>query len=360
MSNLAINDETAVCIIACAAAINQQLYQLIDLLNEQTRVLKRLLGKPPRPSNDERRSLAVRAHDLERDVLEAQELIVTVDTFRRWHKRLIAATYTAKRRGRPPISRETELIIVRLARENPHWGEDSIRDRMGELGYDLSDRTISNVLRRHGIPPAPQRRSTNDWQRLLMAHWPHIAAIDFATFEVPNNHGRTTRHHALYAIRLATRELRLIGVNDHADGDWMTNMARSMTDYADGFLTDVSHVIMDRDPLYTHQVKTCFTSIGCTPKVLPARSPNLNAYIERFIGTVRREIGTAIIPLSTEHLRHTLAEHIVYYNHERNHQGLSDHRIPAPLHGRCSHATGPIRCRSRLGKTLNFYYREAV
>ncbi len=360
MNDLRFNDETAICILACAAAINQDLYRLIDLLNEQTRILKRLLGKRPRPTTNERRVLAVLARDIERRILEAQELIVTVDTFRRWHRHLVAATYTAKRRGRPPLSRQTEALIVRMALDNPHWGEDSIRDRMVDLGYDISDRTISNVLRRHGIPPSPQRRRTNNWQRFLAAHWPNLAAIDFATFEVPNGNGRTTRHHALYAMRLATRKVSLIGVTDHANGDWMLNMARAMSDPEEGFLKGMNYVIMDRDPMFTGQVRACFRSIGCKSKVLPPHSPDLNAYIERFIGTVRREIGRAIIPLSSEHLRHCLAEHIAYYNHERNHQGLDGHRFPVPLHDHDSRSHGEIVCGSRLGKTLNFYYREAV
>ncbi len=354
-----LSDETAICILACAASINQHLYRLIDLLNEQTRVLKRLIGKRPRPTTNERRALAALAHSIHRRVLVAQELIVTVDTFRRWHRRLIAITYTAKRRGRPRIAAEAEALIVTMARENPAWGEDSIRDRMIALGFMVTDRTVSNVLRRHGIPPAPKRRTTNDWERFLSAHWPNLAAIDFATFEVPDGRGRTTRHHALYAIRLATREVRLVGVTAHADGAWMLNMARALTDCDHGFVAGMQYVIMDRDPLFTSQVKTCFRSIDCEPKVLPPHSPNLNAYIERFIGTVRREIGRAIVPLSTEHLSHALAEHIVYYNHERNHQSLPGHRAPVPSHGCDLPSDRPVACRSRLGKTLNFYYRTA-
>lgn len=107
------------------------------------------------------------------------------------------------------------------------------------------------------------------------------------------------------------------------------------------------------------QARECFGDIGCKPTVLPPHSPNLNAYIERFIGTVRREVGRKIIPLSSDHLGFVLREHIAYYNHERNHQGLSDHAIPIPVHDRRLNLR-PVKCRSRLGKTLNFYYREAV
>lgn len=360
MSNTTITDETALLIVSCSAAIQQQLYLVIDLLNEQARVFKRLVGKRIRLVDEERRRLAALARQLDRRILEAQELIVSVDTFRRWHRHLIAATYSAKRPGRPRLDAKTEALIVQMATENPTWGEDSIRDRLAELGMTVSDRTVAAVLRRHGIPPAPQREKTNNWQQFLEAHWPHLAALDFATFEIPNGAGRTQRHHALYVITVATREVRLVGITDHVNGDWMLNMARALTDPDTGFLKGMKTVIMDRDPLFTSQVRACFSATGCIPKVLPARSPNLNAYIERFIGTVRREIGRRIIPLSSDHLEGVLQEHIAYYNHERTHQGLSGHQTPVPKHVRNLDKNDPIHCRSRLGKTLNFYYRKAI
>lgn len=355
-----LSDETALLIVSCAAAIHQDLYCLVDLLNEQARILKRLVASRGRLSNDDRRRLAVLAQKLDRKVLERHELLVTVDTFRRWFRRLIAATYTSHRRGRPRLNPETERLIVRMATDNPGWGEDAIRDRLAHLDIHVSDRTVSNVLRRNGVPPAPQRTPTNDWKRFLDAHWPHLAALDFATFEIPDVRGKTQRVHALYAMKPATKEVRLAGISDRANGEWMLNCARALTDPDTGFLKDSTAVIMDRDPLFIHPAKACFASIGCRPKVLPPHSPNLNAFIERFIGTVRREIGHHIIPLSLDHLEHVLREHLAYYNHERTHQGLPGHSIPIPTHDRVSNQRAPICCRSRLGKTLNFYHREAA
>lgn len=157
MSNPTITDETALLIVSCAAAIQQQLYPVIDLLNEQARVLKHLIGKRIRPTNDERRRLVALAKKLDRRILEALELIVTVDTFRRWHRPLIAATDSAKQPGHSRLDAKTEGLIVQMATDSPVWGEDSIRDRLAELGITVSDRTVAHVLRRHGIPPAPQR-----------------------------------------------------------------------------------------------------------------------------------------------------------------------------------------------------------
>jgi hypothetical protein len=122
MQDEEINAHTAMLVLACAGAINQQLYRLIDLMNVQIKVYKCLLRKRPRLVDEERCQLAAIAHELERKTLEMAETIVTVDTFRRWYREKIARKYTAKRRiGRPRIDPEIENLIVRLAKENPHF-----------------------------------------------------------------------------------------------------------------------------------------------------------------------------------------------------------------------------------------------
>ena len=96
---------------------------------------------------------------------------------------LIAVTYSAKRPGRLRLNASTEVLMVRLSTQNPSWGEDSMRDRLAEMGMTVTNRTLDNFLRRHGIPSTPQWLEPNDWQRFLKLHWPHLSEIDFATCE---------------------------------------------------------------------------------------------------------------------------------------------------------------------------------
>jgi putative transposase len=301
------------------------------------------------------------AHDLDRQTLGMAETMVTPDTLRRWYQRLIAQTYTGHRRGRPRIDSEAEALVVRLATENPAWGYETLADRIAELGWKVSPNTIANVLRRHGLPPAPKREERCDWSRFIATHWPGLIAIDCATWEVPDPVGHSTiRHHALYAIRLATREVRLLGVTDNANGAWVTNCVRNLADFDDEFLARATHVIMDRDPIFIEPAKECFRSVGCDIILTPPQSPTCNAFIERFIGTTRREVGRNLIPLSTQALHRSLAAHVTYYNHYRTHQSLHDHRMPRPLRSRFSVDDGAVIRHPFLGNSLNSYARAAV
>ena len=86
--------------------------------------------------------------------------------------------------GRPPISKETIELLLRMARENPSWGYDRIQGALANLGHKISDSTVANILREHGIEPAPERTRQTTWHAFLKAHWDVLAAIDFTTIEV--------------------------------------------------------------------------------------------------------------------------------------------------------------------------------
>jgi transposase InsO family protein len=137
----------------------------------------------------------------------------------------------------------------------------------------------------------------------------------------------------------------------------MTQVARDLTDAEDGFLRGVHHLILDRDPLYTGAFRDRLQDSGVTLVLLPARSPNLNAFAERFVGSVKSECLHRIVPLGEKHLRSAVREFMDHYHEERPHQGLGNELIalkPTVL------GPGPVRCRRRLGGMLKFYYREAA
>ena len=164
--------------------------------------------------------------------------------------------------------------------------------------------------------------------------------------------------HVIYD-HLDSREVSLVDITDKPNGEWTTNMARRLTDYEDGFLRDKRFVIIDRDTLYCTQFRNALAGAGVKPIRLPPKSPNLNAHMERFMGTVKREVCLEIIPQSEKQLRKMLTEHVEHYNRERNHQGLQNHAIPLP--DERLNYTGPAIERSaRLGGLLNYYHRNAA
>ena len=137
----------------------------------------------------------------------------------------------------------------------------------------------------------------------------------------------------------------------------MQQIARNLTDAQDGFLRGVRYLILDRDPLYTAAFRRTLRESGVKPLLLPAGSPNLNAYAERFVLSVKSECLARIVPLGATHLRHAVREFVEHCHCERPHQGLRNEciAVPATVVG-----TGPVKRRERLGGVLNFYYREAA
>ena len=140
----------------------------------------------------------------------------------------------------------------------------------------------------------------------------------------------------------------------------MTQLARNLTDADDGFLRGMHYLILDRDPLYTATFQRLLRESGATPLRLPARSPNLNAFAERFVESVKSECLARIVPLGEGHLRaviRVIRAFVDHYHEERPHQGLGNELI-APKTTLIE--AGKVRCRERLGGVLKFYYREAA
>ena len=169
-------------LVALAGWLNQHQQDVIDYLLTENRILKtQLKGHRLQLTDGQRRRLAVRAKKLGRACLEEIATLVTPDTLLRWHRTLVAQkwTYPHKGPGRPPINEEMETLIVRMARENQDWGYVRIQGALANLGYVISSTSVANVLKRHGIDPAPERRRYTIWSTFLRSHWELLAATDF-------------------------------------------------------------------------------------------------------------------------------------------------------------------------------------
>jgi transposase InsO family protein len=340
--------------------INRQQQDVIAYLLEENRVLRAAHGSHRiRLSDDQRRRLAVKGKALGRRRLADVAGIVTPDTILRWYRLLIAKKYdgsTKRRVGRPSTRPEIGSLVVRMAQENPTWGYTRIRGGMHHLGHDIGRNTIKAILKNHGIEPAPERRTRTPWKTFLAAHWDGLAAADFFTVEVLTWRG-LVRYIVFFVMKLNTRTLEIAGITRQPNERWMTQMARNLTDPHDGFVRNVRYLVVDRDPLYTASVQHLLRDSGVTLVRLPPRSPNLNAFAERFVESIRAECLARIVPLGERHLRSALQAFISHYHEERPHQGLGNALI-APKN--VANGDGPVRCRRRLGGILNFYHRAAA
>ena len=167
--------------------VNQELLLQNEYLAVENRILKARLPRL-RLCDSERQTLAEIGKRLGSKALEKVAGIAKPDTILGWYRKLIANKFAgAKKRrspGRPRIRPETEHLVLRLARENSGWGYDRIVGALANLGHQLSDQTMGNILRRHGIAPAPKRSQTTTWKDFIRSHMDVLGATDFFTVEV--------------------------------------------------------------------------------------------------------------------------------------------------------------------------------
>lgn len=148
--------------------------------------------------------------------------------------------------GRPPIEPKLEEWIVKVARENSGWGDDRIVGALANLGYIVSDQTVGNVLKRHGIAPAPKRSQNTTWKEFVQSHLTVLPGNDFFTVEVPTRRGLVT-YYILFFIHLESRRVSLAWITRHPDQAWMQQMARNATGEAWGFLDQRRYALHDQD-----------------------------------------------------------------------------------------------------------------
>jgi len=205
----------------------------------------------------------------------------------------------------------------------------------------------------------PERGTTTPWKTFMAAHWDGLAAADVFSVEVLTM-GGLARYVVFFVMRLKTRTVANgLSVRSRPSA-WSASChsaTRNLTDARDGFLRGMPYVILDRDPLYTGTFRRLLRDSGAKPLRLHARSPNLNAFAERFVSSVKAECLERIVPLGEAHLRTAVAAFVHHYHEERPHQGLANELIApqATVMG-----TGPVRCRERIGGVLRFDYRDAA
>jgi len=239
----------------------------------------------------------------------------------RWHRELVAKKwdYSHRRKGvgRPRTRQEVAELILRMARDNPTWGYDHIQGALKNLGMKISDTTVGNILREHGIEPAPERVRKTTWKTFLEAHWEVMGAADFTTIEVWTTRGLVT-FYILVVMHLSTRRVEIVGVTPNPNAAWMQQAGRNLTDCYDGFLNNTRYLLLDRDTKFL-PFRGVLESTDTKVVLLPPRSPNLNAHVERYMRSMKSECLSKFIFFGQKSLRKALTEFSAHYHGERNH-----------------------------------------
>jgi len=333
----------------------------ILLLRQQLAILQRRLDKAVRPERVEKLTLAVVAAKLKALTQRPTKQLGAVirlfqpETVLKWHRELVRRKWHYQRGcsgGRPRTKAEVEALIVRFVRENADWGYGKLEGELRKLGYTLSEQTVANILKRHGITPAPQRSPSPSWRQLMHHYKAQILACDFFTVETLF----LQTIYVLFFIELQTRRVYVAGCTAHPNAQWVTQQARQMVWQLEARQPTIHFLIHDRDSKFVAAFDTVFRATRAHIIRTPFRAPNANAYAERWVRSVRHECLKKVIVLNQAHLRQVLQEYVTYYNMCRPHQGL-DQQTPIPIrpiaHG------GAVCSRPILGGIIYDHYRAA-
>ncbi|AUA16485.1 Integrase core domain protein [Streptomyces malaysiensis subsp. malaysiensis] len=313
----------------------------ILVLRHQLLILQRRVGKPTFTDTD-RATLAGLLHHLPKDRPRHLLLLVRPDTVLRWHRDLLkrrhAATCVPRRRGRPRTIRSIRAMVLRLARENASWGYRRIHGELAALGIKVAASTVWEILREHGIPPAPERQSTT-WADFLRSQAKALLACDL--FEVRTLTG--ARLYVLAVIDHTTRPIRILGVAAHPTADWILQLGRNLLIDLEDAGSRAQFLIRDRDSKFTAAFDTLMTDAGLKVVTTGIRIPRMNSLMERWIQSRRRGLLDRTLIWSQSHLLHALREYESFYNEHRPHRALKQAprrrplptpitQDPAPLH----------------------------
>jgi transposase InsO family protein len=330
-------------------------------LRHQLAVLQRRVDKP-RLTLPDRAFLAALLHMLPRPTLRRLHLIVSPNTVLRWHRDLLRRRHARisrpKRPGRRPTAGSIRALVLRLARENPGWGYRRIHGELATLGITIAPSTVWEILKTHGIPPAPGRDRLT-WATFLRSQAHALLAADF--FDTRTLTG--TRLFVLAVIEHATRRIRILGVTAHPTAAWTTQMARNLVmDLQDAHAT-ARYLIRDRDSKYTGAFDAVLADSGITTIMTGIRVPRMNAIMERWIRTCRAELLDRTLILNQAHLLHALREFEAFYNDHRTHRALQGaaplRPLPQPIIRAAELDQLTIRRRDRLGGILHEYHHAA-
>jgi putative transposase len=217
---------------------------------------------------------------------------------------------------------------------------------------------VGNILKRRGIPTAPERRKTTTWKAFIRTHMDVVWATDFFTTEVWTLGGLVT-YDILFFIHLEARQVHIAGVTPHPHEAWMKQMARHLTMDEWGILQPGHYLIHDRDTKFCAAFKQLLDDAGVKRVPLPPRSPWLNAYAERWIQSVKTEVLLQMILFGERSLHHTLSEYIAHYRAERPHQGKGNIILFPSAQGEPD-VNLPLACRERLGGLLKYYHHKVA
>jgi transposase InsO family protein len=280
-------------------------------------------------------------------------LIVQPETLLRWHRQGFRLFWCWKSRAttptvRPKVSQETIGLIKEMAAANRLWGAERIRGELLKLGIKVAKTTVQRYMRQ----ARPRRGSGQTWSTFLRTHAAGIWACDF----LPVTDLLFRQLYAYFIVELATRRVVHVGVTRHPTDAWVAQRLREATPYG----RHPTYLIRDNDSKFGPDFARIAAASGSTVIRTAYRAPLMNAFCERFLGSVRRECLDHLLILGETHLRRALGAYVAYFNSERPHQGIAQRR-PMPRETTPAHdpPAGRVAAVPVLGGLHHAYRRVA-
>lgn len=323
------------------------------MLRHQLAVLRRNTERPALTDTD-RTLMAAFAKALPR--ARRAGWIVTPETLLRWHRRRIARHWTQhdRPRGRPPVNAEIRRLTLAMAADNPTWGYRRICGELGRLGHGVGASTVWRILRDARIDPAPNRAAVT-WSQFLKSQ--AALATDFATIDT----ALLRRYYLLFVIDINTRIVFFAGITTRPTGPWTAQAARNLFLRHRKQLADARALVRDRGSQFIDSFDEVFRTEGIKVLKTPIRTPVANAFAERWIGTLRRELLDRTIIWNRRQLERLVIEFIDHYNNHRPHRSL-DQQPPQRLSREPPTAASPpgiVTRTIRCGGLINEYRNAA-
>ena len=275
-------------------------------------------------------------------------LVVQPDTVMRWHRQWLRRRWTQRstraRTGRPSTHAAIRRLVAQMGAANPLWGAPRIHGELGKLGIDVSERTVSRLLRRRRRPPS------QTWRTFLTNHLTSLTSVDF--FTVPTLTGRV-----LFVLVLLSHHRRRIvhlRITEHPTAAWTAQQI--IEAFPDE--TAPRWLLRDRDAIYGDLFRRRVAGMGISEAISSPSSPWQNPYVERLIGSIRRECLDHVIVLNQTHLRYTLTRYMSYYHGSRTRLSLAKD-APTPRRVQ-SIAEGDVIAFPEVGVLHHRYERRAA
>jgi len=345
-------------LLLLAAATEKELARQVQYLKAENRILRDKLPKRITITLQERARLVKYGKPLGAAINQLITIVVP-ETFARWVREAKQKRSNNSKRGRPKKRPALRRLILKIARDTD-WGYTRVLGEVRKLTTQkISRQSVAKIMREAGLDPGP-KRGEKTWDEFIKIHGATLWQCDFLSKKSWTLNGLRGLY-LLVFLNVGTRRVYVAPATAHPNQEWVIEQTKAFVEHACREELSVELVFHDADSKFGAAFDESLTVNGVQPRRLQPRSPNLNAFVERWIQSVQVECLDHFMVFGEAHLNHLVAEYVAHFETERPHQGLDNRLIiarNAPSNDVPS--LGNLNCRERLGGLLRHYERRAA